>query len=193
MAGPQYSKKLYEMDRVDRAINDFAALDNPSPADLNKVRAVAQVESELDMYRVETLGMSSDELEEETHDSRRLSRFMEVSGDPRPHPLCDAHAIVSGVHKGAAELRAVLAWFQIRIDDPHNGCWLPRNTKALGQMPNRLRNAIPHSRIHRKKYYRWLRTLINMLVTRDREHLARTLKAVETRLQAGTIQSIMEP
>jgi len=188
------AKKYFEMDRVDCAIANFASIENPTRADLNRVLTVAQVECELDIYRIEAWGISRDELEAEAHDSQRLGRHMELANDPRPHELCDAHAIVSGAHKEAAGLRAVIAWFKLRIDDPCNGCWLPRSTAAVSQMPTRLRNAVPHSRIHRKKYYRWLERLIDLDIVEDLSDLRNTLRQVETRLQNGSIRpQIMEP
>lgn len=147
------SKKFHEMDRVDRAITDFAAIENPTVSDLNRVRTVAQVEEELDQYRAKGMDMTRAELAQEAHNSARLRKHMTISGDPCPHELCDAHAIVSGAHRLAAPMRAVFAWFKRRIDDPINGCWLPRNTVAQSQMPGHLRRAVPHSRIHRKAYY----------------------------------------
>ncbi|WP_425487764.1 AHH domain-containing protein [Microbulbifer rhizosphaerae] len=62
--------------------------------------------------------------------------------------------MVSGAHKGAATQRAIMAAIGMRIDDAHNGCWLPKNTAAISQMPRRLREAVPHSRIHRYDYMR---------------------------------------
>lgn len=97
--------------------------------------------------------MSPEELENEVHNSQRLGEFMAITGEPRPNRLCDPHAIISGGHTLAGELRGILAWFERRIDDPVNGCWLPRNTAAVKSMPRQLQNAVPHSRIHRIKYY----------------------------------------
>ena len=42
--------------------------------------------------------MSPEELENEVHNSKRLGDFMTVTGDPRPHSLCDAYAIISDIH-----------------------------------------------------------------------------------------------
>lgn len=180
-------KKFHEKDRVEIAIDRFAALENPTEADLNRVSTLAQVEEILEIYRAEGQTMTLDELEAELHDSQRLSKHMAAEGEPRPHGLCDAHAIISGAHPKAARLRAVLAWFKRRIDDPVNGCWLPRNTEAVSQMPEKLRRAVPHSRIHRATYYRWLRTIINMNVIGSDSQLIEVLRQVKARLQAGTI------
>lgn len=127
----------------------------------------------------------------EEHDSARLAGFMEASTDPKPHKLCHCHAIVSGSHGEAAAARAVMAWLSMRIDDPRNGCWLPANTKARESMPERLRNAIPHSRIHRKTYYRWLDENISFTLTDSIEALASKLKMVRVRLQSGSVPPVI--
>lgn len=44
-------KKFHEMDRVDRAIADFATIEKPTVGDLNKVRVIARLEKRLDKYR----------------------------------------------------------------------------------------------------------------------------------------------
>lgn len=128
-------------------------------------------------------------LEKESHSSERMAQMMEASGDPRPAAAeyCHCHAIVSGAHNEAAVVRAVLAWALMRIDDPRNGCWLPRNTAARVHMPAWLRNAVPHSRIHRKTYYRWLGDLINPLMIKTSDDLVNTLKMVRMRLQSGSL------
>ncbi len=125
----------------------------------------------------------------EAHDSQRLGAYMHASGDMKPHRLCDAHTIVSGVHKWAAQARLVLAIYGIRIDDPFNGCWLPRNTAAKFRMPNWLKCAVPHSRIHRWYYYRWVNGIISNPAIRDKKHLISELKMIEFRLQTSTFGS----
>ena len=53
--------------------------------------------------------MSVSELVAEPHDSARLARNLRASGDPRPHSLCDAHAIIARGYEMAAMLRLILA------------------------------------------------------------------------------------
>lgn len=129
--------------------------------------------------------MSEKEKRDEAHQSARMAEHLMAVCDPRPHELCHAHAIVSGSHKGAATQRAIMAAVGMRIDDADNGCWLPRNTAAIAQMPKRLREAVPHSRIHRYNYYFWLDTLIDYDLIEDMESLTRALNMIEMRLQAG--------
>ncbi|PUA27926.1 MAG: hypothetical protein B0W54_15550 [Cellvibrio sp. 79] len=186
MAFPRTEKKLYEKDRVDLAIDDFAKIEKPKKSDLNRVKVMAQIEQGIDKYRAAASKMSIDELEGEAHQSTILAHFMEVNGDIKPHSKCHAHAIVSGAHRYAAELRAILAWLKLRIDDPDNGCWLPENTAAKLHMPKHLQNAVPHSRIHRYNYYFWLNSLIDVVTTPTQQDLRRALNMVAARLQSGS-------
>lgn len=172
-------------DKVEISVEQYATLENPSQGDLNYVKVISQVEQQLDAYRKRGNKLDEEILEEEEHQSKILGAFMAASGDPRPNKHCHAHAIVSGAHKDAAELRATIAWLKLRIDDPHNGCWLPRNTAAKDYMPGRLRNAVPHSRIHRYNYYFWLNRIINPVATQTQDKLVETLNMVELRLQSG--------
>ncbi len=181
MDEPYFKKGL-----TDKAIDHFAALEDPTLGDLNRVGVMAQVESGIDAYRIEALSKSSAELEKEDHLSKRLNEHLKQANDPKPHPKCHAHAIVSGKHKDAARLRAVLAWLKVRIDDPDNGCWLPENTAAIKEMPKRLKNAVPHSRIHRYNYYFWLNSIISTRQTKTALKLREVLNMVELRLQQGS-------
>ena len=153
---PHYEapKPYYLKDRREVAIDLFTSKDNVSRADYMVLKAVDQVEETLDIYRCEAGAMSRKQLRDEEHNSACLGAFMELNGKPHPGGNCDAHAIVSGGHPGATPMRAVLARVKIRIDDIRNGTWLPRRTADTPhpKMPM----AVPHSRIHRKGYYKWL-------------------------------------
>lgn len=158
---PQKITKHYELSRTDKAIAEFCWLEKPTPKNFNIIGVIAQVEAGIEAFRAKATTMSNRELLTEPHKSTRLAEQLTLSGDPRPHSLADAHAIVSGGHDGAWKARVVLAWYRIRIDDYVNGCWLPRNTDARNRMPNWLKRAVPHSRIHRFGYYMWLNREIN--------------------------------
>lgn len=186
MAFPRSPKKYADKDPVERSIDAYAALDKPTQGDLHRVKTVAQIQRGLDQYRAAAKNMTLDELEDEKHRSSLLAHFMMAEGEPRPHPKCHAHAIVSGAHNQAAELRATIAWLRMRIDDPGNGCWLPENTAAKAHMPAHLKSAVPHSRIHRHNYYFWLAQVINLRRTDTQDALRQALKMVAARLQAGS-------
>ncbi|GLS25533.1 AHH domain-containing protein [Marinibactrum halimedae] len=188
MAIPSSTLKIYEMTRIDRAIEAFVQIENPKASDLNLIKVQSDIENGLEQYRIGALSMTERERLDEKHCSSKLAAFMTAEGDTRPHPECHCHAIVSGAHSEAAVLRAVLAWLAVRIDDPRNGCWLPRNTAARSKMPEWLKNAIPHSRIHRKTYYRWLEDNINFTMTPTLNDLVLKLKIIRTCLQQGNVR-----
>lgn len=189
MPVPAQTLKAYEKTRVDLAIDVFAKIEKPTIADLNRVRVQADVQCKIDEYRVGAIKLNKEQLETELHDSEWMAQLMAASGDPRPASAehCHCHAIVSGAHNEAAIVRAVLAWCMMRIDDPRNGCWLPRNTKARLHMPHWLKNAVPHSRIHRGSYYRWLSDVINPILVKSSDDLIKQLRMVRIRLQSGSV------
>ncbi|WP_444945513.1 AHH domain-containing protein [Microbulbifer sp. VTAC004] len=175
--------------RTELAIEKFSNKENPTEADLNAVLVVGQVEDGIAKmlgYILDGLGMSRSELEKEAHISQNLGERMALSNDSKPHPKCHAHAIVSGAHPKAVTLRAVLAKFKLRIDDPDNGCWLPENTAAKMLMPRSLKDAVPHSRIHRNNYYFWLSSYIKMSITKDQSHLRFQLSMIENSLKTSS-------
>lgn len=186
---PVQTLKAYEMTRVDRAIIGFAKIEKPAIGDILAVKCVAQVEEGIDLFRASAAEMSQADLKAEEHNSEWLSQYMTSTGDPRPAPaeICHCHAIVSGAHKRAAQQRAIMAWCMMRIDDPRNGCWLPSNTAAKIRMPDWLRNAVPHSRIHRKSYYFWLDQVISINTIKNTEDLVNALRMIRTRLQSGAL------
>ena len=184
MPRPERPKQYHEKDMTDHTIDGVAGQENLSQSDLNKVAVSAQIQAKIDEYRATAAGMTPEEMEEEKHLPSRLAEFM---GERPSH--CHAHAIVSGAHLDAAPARAILAWLEMRIDDPHNGCWLPVNTAAVRHVPQWLKKAVPHSRIHRKGYYFWLNTVISVPRVGDMNSLIMALNEVETKLQASTMPS----
>lgn len=183
--------------KTELAVEKYAEKENPTEADLNIVLATAQVEEgvkKMLQYLKSGASMTRSELEKEVHLSSKLGERMEFANDPKPHEKCHAHAIVSGGHPKAVTLRAILAKFKIRIDDPDNGCWLPENTAALKEMPKKLKDSVPHSRIHRNNYYFWLSSYIKMANTSDNKFLRFQLSMIENALQKSTFPPyVMEP
>lgn len=185
MAIPEPPSSFYQKDALDISIDSFAQLENPTESDLARVATIASIQAGINRYRAEAANMSLDELETEKHNSDRLARHLMATTVPcRRPPRCHAHAIVSGGHKEAARLRAVLAWLKLRIDDPDNGCWLPENTAAT---PHPMfRHAIPHSRIHRFNYYKWLQTIITIQNMKTQDRLRTALRLIGKQLQEHT-------
>lgn len=175
-------KKHIHKTSVDLQIDNYAKVEKPDQSDLNRVIVAASVQSKIDAYRKDCRKMDEQSLMDEPHKSDRLGEFLGC----RPHKKCHAHAIVAGAHPRSAAARAILAWYELRIDDPVNGCWLPENTAALNVMPKWLKKAVPHSRIHRNGYYFWLDTVINLTAIKSKDDLETALSDAATRLQAST-------
>lgn len=142
----------------------------------------AKLRAKLRTFRNEGLQKNFTELAMETHSSTLLGEFMRAMYMPRPGARWEAHHIISGDHPEAEDSRAVLAdeRIKIRIDDPANGCWMPK-TKADAR-PTKYPNAIPHSRIHRERYYEWI---FNTIITIDDPGL---IKAVLNRVRQQLLQ-----
>jgi hypothetical protein len=149
----------------------------------NKARLQAKLES----FRREGADMTGFFLATEVHSSSLLGEFLRCVGFPRPGLRWEAHHIVSGEHKEARATRALLADedVKMRIDDPENGCWMPKNKKDA--RPTMYPNAVPHSRIHREKYYDWI---FNMLMNVESWNPAKSvLNMVRTQLLHGNIKN----
>lgn len=178
---------------VERLLADFAKKQKPTIADFNALSTLGTVYDSLDHYRIKAQSMGRLELEAENHNSQRLGKNLTRAGDYRPSKRCDAHAIVSGGHRDAIVVRGVLAWLKMRIDDPHNGCWLPRDWADRAYMPNYLRHAVPHQRIHHERYYQWLRNRINPQTIKTPEQLIFALRTVRVMLQSGNVPPSVMP
>ncbi|CCU71759.1 MAG: AHH domain-containing protein [Thalassolituus sp.] len=112
-----------------------------------KVRAMKEA---LSQYVGQGVHMTQSELMAEEHKSERLGRFLETVQYVRPDSNFEAHAIVSGGHARAIAAREILAQYQLRIDDPTNGVWLPNFKKNLSGYPD---FNYAHRPLHRKIYY----------------------------------------
>ena len=178
---------------VEKLLVQFANIKHPTLADFMAFRTRIQIGDFLDKYRARTKQMTQLQLQSEKHDSARMGRYMRRAGDPCPSSQCDAHAMISGTHKDALMLRLLLAWAGIRIDDPFNGCWLPRDWDDRKYMPNHLRNAVPHCRIHHKAYYAWLGRMINFTTIKSTDQLINALRLVRGFLQSGAVPPNVMP
>ncbi len=142
-----YTPEEYEkFSRIERRFNR---------ANLEKLKV------KLVSFRREGADMTSFFLATEAHSSKLLGEFLRCIDFKRPGLGWEAHHIVSGEHKEAAAARALLSDedIKMRIDDPENGCWMPKTKKDA--RPTVYPNAIPHCRIHRERYYNWI---FNMLM-----------------------------
>ncbi|MGI9282115.1 MAG: AHH domain-containing protein [Endozoicomonas sp.] len=147
----------------------------------------ARLMAKLEKFRGEAAKRDKLFLQAESHSSSLLGEFMRAVGMQRPGPRWEAHHIVSGDHKEATPARAVMAQddIKMRIDDPSNGCWMPKTKKDA--RPTIYPNAIPHTRIHREKYYEWI---FNMLmVVESFENVEAIFKTVRAQILHGNIKN----
>ena len=178
---------------VDRVLADFAKKDKPTSADFAAVQALGSFYDKLDQYRIQANTMTDPTLAAERHKSGRLAEHMALGGEGRPSARCDCHAIISGGHKKAILVRAVMAWLKLRIDDPWNGCWLPRDWDDRKYMPKHLQNAVPHKRIHHENYYDWLSGRINFMQIKTADKLIFALNEIRRALQSGAVPPEVMP
>lgn len=98
---------------------------------------------------------------EKHHPTTVLAAFMRADGRAQPARNFTAHHLVPGVGKTerAAMARVTLHFYNVRINDPDNGVWLPRCKKDKGHwaMPN----APAHAEIHTHNYETWVAASIS--------------------------------
>ena len=152
-------KEFIEIDELDFRLGLSELLSVHGKLDIETNRLINAVVAEtkrramqdaLKSYIEQGISMSHQELMEEEHRSARLGSFLDTSGYGRPDDNFEAHAIVSGGHIRAKIARDILAQFNIRIDDPSNGLWLPNFKKNMGGYPE---YTTAHRSLHRKIYY----------------------------------------
>jgi hypothetical protein len=176
---------------------DKAKSESMSDKDFEKFKRVekraaavgkAKMHAFMAQFRADASGMTFTQLTQEKHSSKRLGNFLRADGHPRPAARWEAHHIVSGNHVDAMQSRALLADIEMRIDDPDNGCWMPK-TKADAR-PTIYPNAIGHNRIHRELYYEWIYNAIFSMSTIGQ--VRAFLNTVRMQLLQGNIKSEMK-
>lgn len=132
-------------------------------------------------YAAEAKTMSQESLLAEKHRPQKMARYMSATGAGKKPPNTATHSIVSGNHVEAKAARKILARFKIRIDDPANGVFLPKNKKNVphSHMPN----ASNHAEIHTEDYYLNITNQLSFATSRN-ECIA-ILKAIAIALQRG--------
>ena len=160
--------------------------------DLEKRRilSMTSVEAQLAAYRDEYRGEQDEEKrlslyeQEKHHPTEVLEKNLRRVGRAQPSPRFTAHHIVEGKGKLpiTADVRLTLFLNDIRINDPDNGVWMPKDDNDAGHwaMPK----ATPHSRIHTHNYERWVHGQIEHLQS-EREIRAK-LQILRTHLKNGT-------
>jgi hypothetical protein len=123
-------------------------------AGLEKYRS--QLTADKDASRAQRKDLRQLMHEENHHPTDVLAKFMRADGRPQPSPRFTAHHIVQGKGKteNAAKARVNLHFYNVRINDPDNGVWMPRTKADKGHwaMPS----AAAHSQIHTHNYETWV-------------------------------------
>jgi len=132
-------------------------------------------------YAAEAQTMPQESLLAEKHRPQKMARYMSATGAGKKPPNTATHSIVSGSHELAEAARSILAKFKIRIDDPANGVFLPKNRNHVphSHMPN----ASNHAEIHTDKYY--LNITNQLSLATSRSECVAILKAIAIALQRG--------
>ncbi len=146
------------------------------------MRGTIQALSSLSSYYADATRMSCDELLSEEHRPNRLTQHKKATGVKKPLNTA-THAIVSGAHPRAEAARKILARFKIRVDDPHNGVFLPQSSRYIPhpEMPD----AVNHAGVHTKEYYVNVTTILRQ--TNSAMECRVALKLIAVRLQKGTM------
>ncbi|GLS27603.1 AHH domain-containing protein [Marinibactrum halimedae] len=176
------SKPIFEKKAKNLTTAEITALASKLYTKL-MMKGTIQALSALSKYHAEAKGMSKQQLLSDRHKPKRLSKHMEATGIPKPLNVA-AHAIVSGRHPEAKAARRILAKFKIRIDDPDNGVYLPRDSRFLPHedMPN----APSHAKIHTKEYYLNVTNILSGTTSPLECRVA--LKLIAKKLQNGTLE-----
>lgn len=125
--------------------------------------------------------MSTQDLLSEKHKPRRLSQHIGCRGITRPMNVA-AHAIVSGSHPEAMAARRILARWKIRIDDPDNGVFLPRDSRFIPH--NELPKALDHAKLHTEEYYVNVASVLSQ--TTSEQGCRAALRIIGQKLQDGS-------
>lgn len=143
-----------------------------------KMRAL---KDSLRIYREGSVNLTHSELINEKHKSKRLGDFLKASGYDRPTQDFEAHAIVSGQHFRAVAAREILASFDLRIDDPINGVWLPNFKRNLDKYKE---YSSSHRSIHKRWYYINITDCLQQAMSKD--HASAILRRVAQGLITGS-------
>lgn len=150
----------------------------------------AKMKAFMARFRIDGHRMTYEELLQEKHSSARLGKLLRFDGHPRPGARWEAHHIISGKHPEALLARTTLAddEVKIRIDDPINGCWMPKTKEDA--RPTIYPNAIGHNRIHRDLYYHWINNSLALMSTEGQ--VKAFLATVRSQLLQGNIKPEMK-
>ncbi|WKT59940.1 AHH domain-containing protein [Microbulbifer thermotolerans] len=124
-----------------------------------RIRALVQIQAQLEQYRADCKKKSFKELlAEPHHPTRKLAKHMTAAAEPKPSPHHDPHHIIPGkgrwLQSLIVEARLSMHICGIGINDPLNGVWLPRDRRYKGHWATP--KAPAHKELHRYKYEEWI-------------------------------------
>jgi hypothetical protein len=121
----------------------------------SKLEIIGKLQVNLDEYREEQGALTQVQRLKSaasSASSEQLGNHLRASGYFRWGRHWQAHHIVCSIHPSHATARFRLFAY-LSINDPYNGCWLPRKHKyATGTVH---RHAVGHAFIHTQKYADW--------------------------------------
>ncbi len=147
------------------------------------MKGTIQALSALSAYCVDARCMSREELLKEEHSPSRLARHKRATGARRPVNTA-AHAIVSGAHPNTEAARKILAKYKIRVDDPDDGVFLPRDSRYIPH--SELPGAVDHAEIHTEEYYVNVTNLLRQ--TKSALECRMALRLIAGKLRKGTMR-----
>ena len=147
------------------------------------MKGTIQALKALATYQSEAKGMVKSQFLNEVHDSKLLARHIKATGVSRP-PNVAAHAIVSGTHPEAQAARKILAQFKIRIDDPDNGVYLPRDSRFIPH--EKMPDAACHAKVHTEQYYVNITRILRQSTSETDCRVA--LRLIAKKLREGTLE-----
>lgn len=190
---------------LDQAIEDYQnAKDDLNTQEeqgmINYISCLAKVDERIITYRNKGADWKTKAFNKEEGDSSTLGRNMTIAGNPNPCPSklgqpaeapnrIEAHHIIPSDDRRfekAIVLRARLGRAKVRVDDPDNGVWLPKGKRD--RLPGHS-DAIPHRRIHREGYYRYLSNIF--LTERNKTMFRVKLNTVAANLKSGRVPDWM--
>lgn len=147
----------------------------------------AKVQEGLDKYRRKARREDNDWIyDEEHHPTGLLVKFMESEGDVKPAENCAAHHIIPGRGWRTADqvdARLNLHDYDIGINDPVNGVWLPAGFADVPHFIQSLKHALPHAPLHTKKYEAW--ASLHIEAAHDETTAKVALKRMRQKLLSG--------
>lgn len=172
-------------DRLNKLKENKAYLD----LEKNRIMSMIFLDGPLELYRSEHKQLAKKAKrqkykEEEHHPTAVLEGNLRLAGRAKPSPRFTAHHLVEGQGKlpVTKQARLLLARYDIRINDPDNGVWMPISECDRGHwaMPK----ATPHSQIHTHNYERWVFGQVQLL--QSEKEIRQKLSILRAHLKNGT-------